>query len=132
MKIWKLFIALALFFSVTVANAQTQSSADKWTHLKVYHQLLSKTFHPAEKGNFEPIKKEAQKLVFLAKDLNIDNMPPEMKSPKLIEGLEILQNQTMLLFETIQSKAEDKEIMVKFNDVHETFHSIEAVCEKQK
>ena len=46
------FAMTALLFARPLA-AQEKA---KWTEKDAFHEVMSKTFHPAEEGKFEPIK----------------------------------------------------------------------------
>lgn len=144
MKNMKFLLAITLFFGITVMNAQKkmqtqtktqvqlQTPADKWPHLKAFHTLLNNTLQYAEKGNTTPIKKSAEKLVLLANDLNIDNMPSTLKSQNLIDAIEQLKNQTLIVREAVDGNLNDKEILTALREVNVKYTSVATECNVKK
>ncbi len=127
MKFVKFIIAAVAFLAVQTISAQSVTS--KWTQLHEYHELLSKTFHPAENGNFTAIKNSHDYLVQKAEALDIATMPADLKTPTLVENVAVLKKLTKKLSELITNKAPDVEIMRMFQNVHDVFHKIEKECE---
>jgi hypothetical protein len=144
MKNMKFLLAIALFFGITVMNAQkkmqkqtqtqiqTSSALDKWTHLKAFHSLLIETKQAADKGNFIPVKKSIEKLVSLANDLDLTNIPPSLKSQKLIDDIEQLKSQTVFVREAIEGNMADKEILGALTQLNIIYNSLEGECKSKK
>jgi hypothetical protein len=86
--------------------------------------LLSKTFHPAEEGNLNPIKVSSEDLVARAELLDIATMPQDLRAPKLDENIALLKKQTKKVSELITNKAPNAEIMRAFENLHDIFHRI--------
>lgn len=122
------FALLSLFLTFAF-SVNAQSVTSKWTQLHEYHELLSKTFHPAENGNFTAIKNSHDYLVQKAEALDIATMPADLKTPTLVENVAVLKKLTKKLSELITNKAPDVEIMRMFQNVHDVFHKIEKECE---
>ncbi|MEP6700929.1 MAG: hypothetical protein ABJA85_06425, partial [Bacteroidota bacterium] len=57
-------IALVLIIALltTGKSSQAQQKA-KWNELEAFHEIMSKTFHPAEEGKLEPIKNHSGELL---------------------------------------------------------------------
>ncbi|MFY7758375.1 MULTISPECIES: hypothetical protein [Flavobacterium] len=127
MKFVKFIIAAVAFLAVQTISAQSVTS--KWTQLHEYHELLSKTFHPAENGNFTAIKNSHDYLVQKAEALDVATMPADLKTPVVVENVAVLKKLTKKLSELITNKAPDVEILRTFQNVHDVFHKIEKECE---
>lgn len=54
-----LIVILAL---TTTSKVQAQEKA-KWKEMEAFHEVMSKTFHPAEEGKMEPIKSRSTEMV---------------------------------------------------------------------
>lgn len=130
MKLIKSLFAIALFFTISTLSAQ--EITDKWKQMNDYHELLSKTFHPAEDGNFAPIKNSSEYLVQKAEALDLKTMPQEFKNSKIEETIILLKKQTKAVNDLVQRKAPDAEIMRAFENLHDVFHRIVQLCEPKK
>ena len=146
MKNMKFLLAIALFFGITVMNAQkkmqkqkqlqtqiqTPSPTDKWPQLKAFRSLLNEAKQAADKGNLEPIKKSSEKLISLANDLNINNLPASFKSQKLIDDMEQLKSQSVLLREAVVGNMEVKDILSALTQLNVIYKSLEGECNVKK
>ena len=117
----KLLLLIVIFFGCQTINAQ---SIVKWVALSEYHELLSKTFHPTEEGNFGPIKELNSK----AEALDVVTIPQEYKNQKTETTLTLLKKQTKLVNDLVQNKAPNVEILRAFQDLHDIFHRIVMLC----
>jgi hypothetical protein len=121
-------LAILLLVTTFAFQMNAQSASTKWSQLHEYHELLSKTFHPAENGNLNAIKNAHDYLVQRSEALDITTMPSELKSETLVAQVGILKKMTKKLSELITNKAPDVEIMRTFQNVHDVFHKIEKEC----
>ena len=129
MKIIKSLLALAAFFALNSASAQTIT--ERWPEIKAYHEVISKSFHASEEGNLNPIKLNSELLVERAEALAVENMPEEYRSPKLIESLVVLKKETNKVNDLVQQKATDDEITKALATLHDTFHKIVGLCQTE-
>lgn len=130
MKYIKSLLAIVAFFAISSVSAQ--SITEKWKQLNDYHELLSKTFHPAEEGNFDAIKNSSEDLVAKAEALDIKTMPQELRTGKLDETILLLKKQTKTVNDLVQKKAPNVEIMRAFQNLHDVFHRIVEICQPKK
>lgn len=130
MKIFKSLFAFATFFAVNSVSAL--SHIEKWTEIKEYQEIMSKTFQHAEKGNLQPIKNEAEMLLEKAEALTIENMPAEFRSPKLIETLVVLKKETKKVTELVKQKSSDDEIKKALTTLNITFQKMVKLCQPEK
>lgn len=130
MKLIKSLFAIAVFFAMNTVSAQTLT--EKWKQMHDYHELLSKTFHPAEEGNLNPIKVSSEDLVARAELLDVETMPQDLRTAKLDENIVVLKKQTKVVSELITKKAPNAEIMRAFQNLHDIFHRIVEMCEPRR
>jgi hypothetical protein len=130
MKYIKSLLAIVAFF--TISSVSAQSITEKWKQLNDYHELLSKTFHPAEDGNFDPIKNSSEDLVVKAEALDLKTMPQELRTSQLDETIAVLKKQTKTVNDLVQKKAPNAEIMRAFQNLHDVFHRIVEICQPRK
>jgi superoxide dismutase len=109
-----------------------KSKFDVWPTLKDYHQVISETFHPAEEGNFAPIKARAGELMQKADVLASTSIPKDFNAPDVIKNIKKLKAETKKLNDLIAKKATDAVILKAFTGVHQTFHAIVTYCFGEK
>ena len=130
MKIIKSLFAFAAFFALNSASAKTIT--ERWPQIKAYHELMTKTYHPAEEGNLNPIKNHSELLMEKAEALSVETMPEEFRNPKTIETLLALKKQTQIVNDLVQNNADDDEITQALTKLHKTFHKIVSMCQPEK
>jgi hypothetical protein len=130
MKFFKSLLVLGLFFVINTVSAQ--SMAEKWPAIKAFHGVMSQTFHPAEEGNFEPIKKRSQEMVEKAAALSTSDIPSEYKTKAILASIEKLQISTKELNKMVQDKLSDSDLLKKLSLTHDVFHEIMGLCSAEK
>lgn len=123
----KLFL---LCFSLIALGLTTkaQSTFDQWPALKEFHGVMSGTFHPAEEGNFKPIKTRSEELLNKATALQKSIIPKAYNKPTIIASIKKLSNESEKMDKLVKEKADDKAIMTQLNKVHDCFHEIVGLC----
>jgi hypothetical protein len=130
MKLSKSLIVMVLFMAINSVNAQ--SITDKWKQLGDFHELLSKTFHPTEEGDFRPIKQSSQELLTKSEALDVATMPQDLRNPSIEPVILVLKKQTKLVNELVKSKVPDPEIMRAFQNLHDIYYRIVYLGEPKK
>lgn len=124
-----LFSVMALGVLVLFSSGAMSKSFDgKWPELEAFHKVMSQTFHPAEEGNYQPIKERIGEMVEAAAKLNSSTVPAEYNKPDIIETAKKLETDSKSLEEKIKAGATDKEIFTDLNSLHDTFHKIVGLC----
>jgi len=121
-----LFISLAAFKS----NAQDKFAA--WPALAEFHTVMSATFHPAEKGDFDPVNQRSGELADKAKSLAKSTIPAQFDKPAIRTALKELQTRTTALNKIVLKKAKNEKINSVLVSVHDTFHNIVGLCTDDK
>lgn len=130
MRNLKTFAIFALLF---VANTITaQSTFDKWPALKEFHEVMSQTFHPAEEGNFTPIKSRSEEMMSKAAMLLKADIPQEFRTNTILASAERLQLKSKALHKLVISNGSDSAILKSITDLHYTFHEIVGLCSEPK
>jgi hypothetical protein len=123
----------AIFAFLFVANTITaQSTFDKWPALKEFHEVMSQTFHPAEEGNFTPIKNRSEEMMSKAAMLLKSDIPEEFRTNSILASSERLQLKSKALHKLVISNGSDAAILKSITDLHDTFHEIVGLCSEQK
>lgn len=126
-----LFILIATASILLSANpASAQGKFDSWPELKTFHKVMAQTFHPSEKGDLQPIKTRIGEMVEKADALAKSNIPAEFNSKQVIAAINKLKKDSVKLQKTINSKADDKKITLELSKLHDVFHRIVGLCNK--
>jgi len=136
-----LLLSIALIFAFGVFGSFNQKNQlDVWQELEIFHQAIAFTFHPAEDGDFEPVKNDSKELVEAVQKLLTSKLPvyfekmenEELKN-ELQTSLQKLFKQCTDLHNLVQTqKTTDQEFLDTLNDVHSTYHHIEELNNKAK
>ncbi len=120
-------------FAITTVKAQTPvtTQAD-WKEKNDFHVVMAQTFHPSEKGNYEPIRTRIGEMYDKAIAWANSTPPKEFDSPQLKSTLKELVGQIMSLKGMITNKATNDELKPKLEALHETFHKIVGMCSKEE
>ena len=113
-------------------SASLKSFTEAWPQITVYYEILSKSFHAAEKGKLELIKSNSEILVEKAEGLSIEDMPASFRNPKTIETLHTLNTQTKIVNDLVKKKVDDAEIKLALTKLNDTFYSIVELCTSMK
>lgn len=127
-KITSIAIAsIALFFSM---SAMAQQKA-KWNEMETFHEVMSKTFHPAEEGKLEPIRTRSQEMVDKATAWKNSTAPEGYDQNAVKKSLNKLVKGAKEINKMVQKNATDKEIKDELSELHDVFHEIMEKCEKE-
>lgn len=106
----------------------TYIAKDSWKPLKQFHTVISETFHPAESGNLDPIKKRSSELMLQAINLKSSVIPKSFDTAEIRLAIDELVKGTNALHKMISKKAKDPVIKAKLFEVHESYHKIQHLC----
>lgn len=122
-KLSLVILALFLFSAAKVSIA-----GEKWAELEAFHKVMSQTFHPAEEGNYQPIKDRIGEMVSCASNLVANPVPAEYNKPEILAAAQKLETDSKALEEKIKAGATDEAIFTDLNALHDTFHTIVGLC----
>ena len=124
-KIACLFVAV--FTLIAFAQAQEKKT---WKEMDEFHTVMSATFHPAEEGKLDPIKKRSQEMADKAVAWQKSTAPEGYDKEKVEGSLKKLVKGTKELNKLVKGKSSDKVLKEKLSGLHEIFHEIMEKCEK--
>jgi hypothetical protein len=120
---------IALILIAMVALSQG-AFAQGWKELSDFHHFMSNTFHPAENGDYKPLREKADSLYMAAVTWQKSAIPSEYKEKETKETLDKLVNETKAIAEAIKKGIDDKALFTMINNAHDTFHKIVGECKK--
>ena len=136
-----LVVSTILTFTILSSFIQKNTTqADVWEELNLFHQAIALTFHPAEEGDFEPIRNDSDELVEAAQNLLKSELPiyfEEKGNESLKEELQTifkrLVEQSIDLHKLVETKEATNQLLLeKLNDLHTTYHRIEELDSQAK
>lgn len=101
---------------------------DSWPALKDFHKVMSQTFHPAETGDFKPLRLRSNE--FLAKALLLKNSTPpvSLNKPAIQAAMDKLVKESAAIQKAVQKNAKDETLKKLITQAHDTFHVIQGLC----
>lgn len=125
MKIKTFTFILVLFCAFNFTSAQTK----QWNEQEEFHKVMSATFHPAEKGNFAPIKMRSAELAAKANEWRKSEIPATVNDKKAVKkSLNKLCKDSKKLNKNLKKGATDSELKSGLVALHDTFHTIVGLC----
>ena len=130
MKSFKtLFTVLAL---VLMANFSSAQAKNDWKEKNDFHKVMSQTFHPAEEGNFAPIRSRINEMLDKAEAFKNSEIPAEFSHQKEIKNnLKKLVKQTKSFKKKINKGVSDADLKADFIALHDTFHQVVGICKAE-
>lgn len=121
-KITLAVVALLLFQTL---NAQKKA---EWKELSDFHGVMSKSFHPAEEGNLQPLKANSADLLAKAKVWQTSAIPAGYKADETKKVLVELTAKCDETNKAVIAKKSDAELTKLITEAHEVFHQIAEKC----
>jgi hypothetical protein len=126
MKFILTICTLALFvFMPRQAAAQDKA---KWAEMLAFHEVMSTTFHPAEKGDFKPLREKAGLLLERAEAWRKSPVPAGYKAEITAATLKELVKKCKAIKKAVRKEKTDKELMGMISSAHDTFHEVMEKC----
>jgi hypothetical protein len=122
-----LIVVTAIAVSVP---AQVQEKA-KWNEMEAFHEVMAKTFHPAEEGKLEPIRSRSQEMLEKAIAWQRSAAPEGYDQDAVKKTLKKLVKEAKEVDKLVQKNAGDNEIKEELSELHDIFHEIMEKCEKE-
>lgn len=120
-------IALILIAMVAVTQG---AFAQGWKELSNFHHYMSDSFHPAENGDYKPLREKADSLYLSAVAWQLAPIPADYKEKETKETLAKLVGEVKAIAEAIKKGIDDKDLFTMINNAHDTFHKIVGECKK--
>lgn len=127
----KIFSLLVVMSAVLFFNpAQAQKKA-KWAEMETFHEVMSKTFHPAEEGKLDPIRKRSQEMVDKAIAWQNSTAPEGYNQDAVKKTLKKLVKGAKKVNKMVQKNASDNELKEELTGLHDVFHEIMEKCQNE-
>lgn len=126
----KLLPLLLIFTAIVVAKPGYAQQKAKWQELDAFHEVMSKTFHPAEEGKLEPIRSRSAEMLEKAIAWKNSTAPEGYDKNAVKENLNKLVKGAKEINKMVKKNASDKELKEELSELHDVFHEIMEKCEK--
>ena len=127
-KIYPLLLAVTAVLFVKPVTAQEKA---RWNEMEAFHEVMSKTFHPAEEGKLEPIRTRSQEMLDKAIAWKKYSAPEGYDKNVVKKSLDNLVKGAKEINRLVKSKAADAVLKTKLSALHDVFHEIMEKCEKE-
>jgi hypothetical protein len=128
----KISLLFVLFLTIVASKANAQDIFTVWPALGDFHGVISATFHPSEKGNFDPVKQRSGEMVDKAALLRKSAIPAQYNKPEVKTVIAELDKRTTELNGLIIENAKDEKINKSLIQVHDAIHKIMSLCGAEK
>ena len=125
-SITKTALIILAFFIFNTSFAQKS----EWKELKTFHGVMSKSFHPSEEGNLQPVKDNAADLVAKAKAWQASAIPADYNQTETKKVLAELVTKCQEIEKAVAAKKSDADLKKLIHEAHEIFHQIVEKCHK--
>jgi hypothetical protein len=123
-----LLIAFTVFGGFNTALSQEKA---KWKEMEAFHEIMAKTFHPAEEGKLEPIKVRSQEMLEKAIAWQNSTAPEGYNQKAVKKSLKELVKGAKEINSLVKEKAADDVLKAKLSRLHDVFHEIMEKCENE-
>lgn len=120
----KVFVFVLFSLGLLAAKAQ---KAD-WPAMHQFHGVMSKTFHPAEEGNLQPLKDSASSLLAKAVAWQASAVPAGYNAKVTAPILKKLVRQCGIVKKAVAAGKPDAELTAQITKAHDIFHEIMEKC----
>jgi hypothetical protein len=127
-KIQLLTLAFLAFATATIAQAQPAA----WAEMKMFHSLMSSSFHPSEEGNLAPLKQKADSMLVAAKLWQASSIPDAYKRKETKKALKQLVKECKAIKTAVAANASDDTLKKNIAAAHDVFHTIVKECKKEE
>ncbi len=120
--------ALVMLALAAAPKLQAQEKA-KWNEMEAFHEVMSKTFHPAEEGKMEPIKSRSAEMLEKAIAWKNSTAPAGYDKSAVTKNLRKLVKGAKKVNKLVQKTASDADLKEQLTELHTIFHEIVEKCE---
>jgi hypothetical protein len=129
-KAFQLAVIL-LAFVPAISFAQTEKNV--WTEMKKFHEVMAASFHPAEDGNFAPLKAKADELFAAARAWQKSPVPEaQFKMKETKDALRQLVIDCGAVQKAVIAGQGDEQLKTLITKAHDTFHKIAGECRQHE
>ena len=125
----KLLTLLMIFTAILISKPVNAQQKAKWNEMEAFHDVMAKTFHPAEEGKLEPIRSRSDEMVEKAMAWKNSTAPEGYDKTAVLKKLKELVKGTKEINKMVKKNASDKELKEELTELHDVFHEIMEKCE---
>ncbi|MGH2552936.1 MAG: hypothetical protein ACRDEB_04425 [Chitinophagaceae bacterium] len=125
----KILTLLLIFAGVAISNPLNAQQKARWQELDAFHEVMSKTFHPAEEGKLEPIRSRSSEMLEKAMAWKNSTAPEGYDKNAVMKNLKELVKGSKEINKMVKKNASDKELKEELSELHDIFHKIVEKCE---
>lgn len=101
----------------------------KWKELDAFHMSIATIWHPAEEGEFDPIRSRSDELLNKASDLKSSDIPEEYDTEEIRSAISRLESGANGIFIALREKnPSNEELFEELKSLHDVFHEIVGMC----
>ena len=121
----KLILSVIFMMAATFSFSQKQA---EWKEMQDFHAVMSKTFHPSEENNLQPLKENAENLLKAARKWRASEIPDGYNVSLTTETLKRLVKQCSAINVAVKKKKDDTQLKKMIAEAHEIFHEVMEKC----
>ena len=125
----KLLTLLMIFTAIVVSKPVNAQQKEKWNEMEAFHEVMAKTFHPAEEGKLEPIRSRSAEMLEKAMVWKNSTAPEGYDKTAVLKKLKELVKGAKEIDKMVKKNASDKELKEELSELHDVFHEIMEKCE---
>ncbi len=96
----------------------------EWKQMEDFHSVMSKSYHPVEEDNFQPVKDNVDALIQKAQAWQASAIPSGYNKKLVKQKLDKLVNDCKAVKEAIAQKKNNGDLKKLITVAHKTFHEI--------
>ena len=123
-------LKLAIVLFITSLTQCSFAQQKEWKEMHAFHTVMSKTFHPSEECNLQPVKNNAALLLAKAKAWKASTPPAGYDASITTPILAQLIEDCTTIKNAVNSKQPNETLKTLITQAHETFHQIMEKCRK--
>ena len=130
-KLYRMKKVLSLMILVIASFTAIQAQKATWKEMDTFHEVMAKTFHPAEEGKLDPIRTRSQEMLDKADAWEKSTAPEGYDKKAVKNSLKQLVKGSEEINKLVKEKAADNILKEKLSALHDVFHEIMEKCEKE-
>ncbi len=119
-----------MLLAILPALSFGQTKKPTWPEMKSFHTIMAGTFHPAEEGNFAPLKEKAEDLFNAAKTWQKSPIPEGFKQEETTKALKELVVRCAAVKKGVEANETNETLLRLITEAHDGFHTIVGECRK--
>ena len=126
MKSLSVLIISLLFYNISSAQNDV---FEKWKELDEFHMAIATIWHPAEEGDFNPIRTRSGELSNKASALKKSDIPSELDKPEIRNAIAKLDSKSQAIFISLRERnPTNEQLFEELKSLHDVFHEIVGLC----